>query len=91
MFTVKHQTESGDELYETADVTFTSGETPASSGAVWRRRGNELVPMQGGVVFVMNEHGATVSKYDMRVMPQPQPQPQASAPSPSDVARVFSA
>ena len=72
MFTIKHITGTGAEsLYEAAEVSF----TPTFSDQV-ARGGNDTVwytdpvtreikPISDGVVYVTNDAGATVAKYDM--------------------------
>lgn len=77
MMTIKHVSPDGNELlYETAEVTYTRGTSPhenvltGTPPTVWYKRDNELVPLTGGKVFVMNGHGSTVSRYDLDFDPR---------------------
>jgi len=77
MMTVKHITLSGEEfVYATSHVNFVpatalQGANYASGSAavpdtVWRYDADGVArPITGGTVFVMNEHGKTVSRYDI--------------------------
>ena len=75
MFTVKHIRIGGDEdILEASTVRFSPGfgEVDAVSGSnvpstVWIsiRDGGDERPLTGGTVFVMNEAGKTVSRYDI--------------------------
>lgn len=70
MMTIKHVSSMGNELlYETPEVSFTRGDN-ATPATVWYKRDNELVPLTGGRVFVMNGHGSTVSRYDLDFDPR---------------------
>lgn len=84
MLTVKHIHALGDEaIIEVSRVRFTPGtpawESPdgqtgcsATAATVWVHdsKGTE-VPLTGGTVFVMNEAGKTVSRYDLGPSPVP--------------------
>jgi len=75
MLTVKHIRLSGEEaLYETPTARYTPGPDEQKAGAgstndpatVWitKRDGFDF-PLTGGTVFVMNEAGKTVARYDI--------------------------
>lgn len=74
MMTVKHITLSGEEyIYPTTHVNFVPD--AALNQVVNQVGGKDTVwlyppdhpaqPLNGGTVFVMNEHGKTVSRYDL--------------------------
>lgn len=76
MFTLKHVSPMGNEmLIETDQVSYTPhAEPPApepgyglSAGNLWfkSRISDELVPIPTGSVYVMNEKGSTIAKYDL--------------------------
>jgi hypothetical protein len=66
MLTVKHISLSGDEvLYQAHECTF----SPATDdglcpNTVWVG-GDDKTPLTGGTVFVMNDNGKTVARYDL--------------------------
>lgn len=79
MMTVKHITLSGEEfVYDTTHVNFVpasvfnganyaqTASSPPARDTLWRYdadgRAHDLT---GGTVFVMNEHGKTVARYDI--------------------------
>lgn len=70
MMTVKHITLSGAEtLFQTKQARFTpakQGESDVAPPTVWfeAENGAEL-PLTGGTVFVMNDSGKTVARYDI--------------------------
>lgn len=79
MFTIKHVTPDGNEsVIETYEVSYAPLDEPriipkpddrqwASTGVVWWRSKvtSELVAIRDGDVYVMNEHGATVSRWHL--------------------------
>lgn len=77
MFTLKHVTPDGAEaLIATTGVSYTptkpaydieqaNGRYWMTTGTVWWENNTELVPLRDGVVYVMNDSGATVSKYEL--------------------------
>lgn len=78
MFTIKHVSVSGGEtLYSTDEVTYSPqqgsyvGSQLAgrvySPATVWYRDAKDLKPLTGGTAYVMNDNGATVSKYDLGI------------------------
>lgn len=83
MFTIKHISLRGEErILQTATVRFEPGEsafvsadgrsghsgTPAT---VWIAGSTGEVPLTGGTIFVMNDNGKTVSRYDLGASPVP--------------------
>lgn len=73
MFTVKHTSSSyQDTIYSAREVRFnpsTSGpnQTPTPE-TVWLSGGDSWSdPLTDGTVYVMNDNGATVAKYDLSV------------------------
>jgi hypothetical protein len=79
MFTVKHIDSGGEErIFEAEKVRFTPGTpgTPECSQApktlwVLDPPGISDWPVTGGTVFVMNENGKTVGRYDLDDSPNP--------------------
>lgn len=80
MMTVKHILQTGAEyVYGTSHVNFVpSGAVKGNSGAptppdtVWRYDADGRAhPLTGGTVYVMNEHGKTVSRYDIGLQTGP--------------------
>lgn len=77
MFTLKHVTPYGNEaIYETEEIMYTPRAehlphtNPAlgpSTGQLWytSRSTGERVDLNDGNVYVMNDHGSTVGKYDL--------------------------
>lgn len=74
MMTVKHITISGEEfVYPTTHVNFVPGSVqdkepgkPAPRDAVWYYNADgKASQLIGGTVFVMNDHGKTVARYDI--------------------------
>lgn len=72
MFTLKHIRLSGDEdLYTSATVRYSPGDdvraVPPSPPTVWieEKPGAPGIPLTGGTVFVMNDAGKTVARYDI--------------------------
>jgi len=73
MMTVKHIALSGEEfVYPTTHVNFVPGAIqdkepgkPAPRDAVWFYADGQASPLIGGTVFVMNDHGKTVARYDI--------------------------
>ncbi len=76
MMTVKHITLSGEEfVYPTSHVNFVPASAVGQQGtnseykpkdAVWRYDADgRAFELSGGTVFVMNEHGKTVARYDI--------------------------
>lgn len=75
MMTVKHITLSGEEfVYATTHVNFVPASALANQQAggppphdtVWRYDADgRAYDLAGGTVFVMNEHGKTVARYDI--------------------------
>lgn len=77
MLTIKHCTPLGNEaIYETPEATFspygsptdTDHSTTPLTGSVWYVRtgaGGELIELRSGTVYVMNDAGSTVAKYDL--------------------------
>ncbi len=81
MFTIKHLDPLGNEaLYSATEVTHSSYDIPKPysptetgqafsdlTGSVWYHRpnDNEFIELRSGMVYVMNEHGSTVAKYDL--------------------------
>lgn len=73
MFTVKHTSPKWvDTVYSATRVRFDPaiGDLPET---VWLSGGDEghIPPITDGVVYVMNDSGATVSKYDLELKNQP--------------------
>ena len=78
MMTIKHITISGEEsIYPADSVRFTAAnpsEFDHVPSTVWRYDSSgESHPHTGGTVFVMNEHGKTVARYDLGASPVPLP------------------
>lgn len=74
MMTVKHITLSGEEfIYPTTHVNYVPGGHPPSLNGseappetLWIYGHDDRArPLTGGTCFVMNEHGKTVSRYDL--------------------------
>lgn len=78
MFTVKHvHLDGSEELHRSTGVRFApgserrkctpvgGGETSPTPDTLWTDGG----PLTGGTVFVMNENGKTVSRYDLGASP----------------------
>lgn len=74
MMTIKHITLSGEEfIYATTHVNLVPVAArekpvggPTTSDIVWHYDADgRSHPLQGGTVFVMNEHGKTVARYDI--------------------------
>jgi hypothetical protein len=79
MFTVKHITNTYEEFLYTAETTnyvpasakgvgnAQSGPAPVYADSVWLRGSDRdnTFEITGGRVYVMNEQGATVAKYDL--------------------------
>lgn len=77
MFTIKHCTPLGNEsVIETPEVTFSpyneprlqEGNRTPLTGSVWYVRasaGGEHIELHSGVIYVMNDSGSTVAKYDL--------------------------
>lgn len=78
MFTVKHTSPTWeDSIYAATRVRFTPRPTiPMSTGdlppeTVWVNEGGHEFPITNGVVYVMNDAGSTVSKYDLDAWRRP--------------------
>ncbi len=87
MFTIKHLTPLGNEaLYSATEVTHSSYDIPKPvqsppggvpygdlNGTVFytRAEDKENCQLMDGTVYVMNEHGSTVAKYDLGGWAQP--------------------
>jgi archaellin len=77
MFTIKHCTPLGNEsVIQTPEVTYSPHPTPAPAedgrtaltGTVFYIRpgaGGEQIELRTGTVYVMNDAGSTVAKYDL--------------------------
>ena len=69
MMTVKHITLSGEEtVFQTTSARFTpvkQGHEDAAPPTVWFEADGVERPLTGGTVFVMNDHGKTVARYDI--------------------------
>lgn len=79
MFTVKHTSPTWeDNLYTAAGVRFCPRQIASNSDipeTVWVRDAELRVefPITDGVVYVMNDAGSTVSKYDLEANRRPEP------------------
>jgi hypothetical protein len=79
MLTVKHIRIGGDEdILAASGVRFTPScgaydETSAQyiPATLWVRDGADERPLTGGTIFVMNDSGKTVSRYDLGASPVP--------------------
>lgn len=73
MLTVKHITLSGEEfIYATTHVNYVPGRAKApqlSEDGLWIYEGADerARELSGGTIFVMNERGSTVARYDLGV------------------------
>jgi hypothetical protein len=78
MFTIKHITPMGNEaLYPAVEVTYSAYAAPmlneppfqALTGSVWYvpslEPGQCSIELRSGTVYVMNDAGSTVAKYDL--------------------------
>lgn len=77
MFTIKHCTPLGNEsVIETPEVTFSPYEevrdvdpltTPLTGSVYYIRTGSggEQIELRSGTIYVMNDAGSTVAKYDL--------------------------
>lgn len=69
MMTVKHITLSGEEsVYPTSWVNYVPASAIGTDGVdtIWIYTDDAPArPLTGGTVYVMNEHGKTVSRYDL--------------------------
>ena len=72
MLTVKHITLSGEEfVFCTSHVNYVPGTAkncaPVPPDSVWIYEGSAETPRElcGGTIFVMNERGSTVARYDI--------------------------
>lgn len=70
MMTIKHISISGEErLFEAKSVRLSSNETPET---VWfTTPDGKQEPLTGGTVYVMNDNGKTVSRFDIGASPEP--------------------
>ena len=83
MLTIKHITSMGNEaLYEATEASYSPHDEQSNNGhasltgSVWYVAPNPNAPLReirGGLVYVMNENGSTVAKYDLGGWPPPQP------------------
>jgi hypothetical protein len=74
MLTIKHVKIGGDEVLEQVDrAEFRPKEAGASyeGGRVLAERLNESLTFTGGTIFVMNDFGKTVARYDLGASPVP--------------------
>lgn len=70
MMSVKHITFRGEEfIYPTSHVNYVPASAINDAGSpdtVWIYPPDQpALPLNGGTIFVMNEHGKTVSRYDI--------------------------
>ena len=80
MFTVKHtHADFSETIHSADDVRYTPRQIPTpdqtsepAPETVWVSSGDITMPLTNGIVYVMNDHGSTVAKYDMRSPIQPQ-------------------
>lgn len=84
MLTIKQITSSGEEyIHEAEDVTFTPASAkriaPAENSVWYKARDGRLREIISGSVFVMNEHGKTVAKYELGVSKVPLEEVNAAA------------
>lgn len=69
MFTIKHVIDNEETLYATdKTIRYTPGGI-ASPPTVWYAESGPHHPLTGGIVYVMSSAGATVARYDLRVVP----------------------
>lgn len=84
MFTIKHISPMGNEmLIETEEVSYAPHAEPPmpddgfgeSAGNLWfkSRITDELIPIPTGNVYVMNDNGSTVAKYNLGGWAQSKP------------------
>jgi hypothetical protein len=85
MFTVKHTSPTWeDNLYSATGVRFTPAPSVQSVTSppetVWVRRVDTGIefPITDGVIYVMNDAGATVAKYDLELKRMPFDMPKAA-------------
>lgn len=68
MFTVKFCTETFDRIYSAERVEFRANNPCDSWVSLYDCAGNNVATVSGGTVYVMNDSGATVAKYDTRAV-----------------------
>lgn len=74
MMTIKHVTDHGESVDEARSVRSEYGGRPpgAEPTKVYADLNSDITASyDGGIVYVMNLHGATVAKYDMRPSVEP--------------------
>ena len=82
MFTIRHATPYGNEtIIETDEISYCPHAEPeprgsgfnSSTGTLWYQSHttDQLVPIKDGQVYIMNEAGSTVAKYDLGGWAQP--------------------
>ncbi len=72
MLTVRHIKANGEEVLEQVDrIEFKPEAAGPGSGAINAERLDDRLQFTGGTIFVMNDLGKTVARYDLGASPVP--------------------